>query len=606
MPQMRLRGGSHTLVQTKSHTIGEDILGDGGIIKRKIRNSTSDASPKTDDFVYIHYRCYNASSTVPFDDSRTNDERNNEPFGFLLGRGDVMKAWEIAVSTMKAGEVSLFFIRNEYTFAADGSRLKGLFSLASPNHAKAVPHDADILCEIELVEFGRGRSCTKDRKVRLFELADRAPLPTFDRPKFQYIDEVELKLSVSVAGEKLIEHEEVPARYPFGRGVLPPGLELVINEYLFPNVTTRLHLVDEWGLNCSLFRNMSSTRRDLMPTADMSDTSSAVVMDVNVTLVDWNTRYPVDDLPSGWIKCVGLQARMWSAASLEEAQWRWDSHWTGQLYDEIIDDGTETILSFRMRAIKNSSHVILYQRKFVECEIGDGRLPAAVEMSLPRLKVGQRGTISFSKASGLYRCRDAEEELESLLETASDMAMIEFDVIVHAAVKSMAASNLTKKLLMANERKLIGNRFFKLGLTFAAENKYNAAMLHLNFEELENSDEILDATTYEVSAIEDAEKKELMEAQGNVYLNLAACQRRLGNPNLAVKFCDLTLDISPRLSQQLRCKANRWKALALLEDDKYELAKKAAEKAAEIDPDNEEVLSMQRRVVAHHNELMKR
>ena len=171
-------------------------------------------------------------------------------------------------------------------------------------------------------------------------------------------------------------------------------------------------------------------------------------------------------------------------------------------------------------------------------------------------------------------------------------------------------------------------------------------MLHLDFEELENSDEILDATTYEVSAIEEGEKKELMEAQGNVYLNLAgfhyppspphscllqfftcslslplrlprplslanfvlpsACQRRLGHPNLAVKYCDLTLDISPRLSQQLRCKANRWKALALLEDDKYELAKQAAEKAAEIDPNNEEVLSMQRRIAAHHYELMKR
>ncbi|KAH0512450.1 Peptidyl-prolyl cis-trans isomerase FKBP5 [Microtus ochrogaster] len=81
---------------------GEDITTkkDRGVLKIVKRVGCSDEAPMIGDRVYVHYKGQ-LSNGKKFDSSHDR----NEPFVFSLGKGQVIKAWDIGVSTMQKGEV---------------------------------------------------------------------------------------------------------------------------------------------------------------------------------------------------------------------------------------------------------------------------------------------------------------------------------------------------------------------------------------------------------------------------------------------------------------------------------------------------------------------
>lgn len=70
-------------------------------------------------------------------DSNQNKE---DPFSFVLGGGKVIKGWEVGVSTMKKGEKSLFILKPDYAYGANGSPPR-------------IPANATLHFEIELLEI---------------------------------------------------------------------------------------------------------------------------------------------------------------------------------------------------------------------------------------------------------------------------------------------------------------------------------------------------------------------------------------------------------------------------------------------------------------------
>ncbi|MGH0189322.1 UNVERIFIED_CONTAM: hypothetical protein FKN15_034756 [Acipenser sinensis] len=70
----------------------------------------------TGDRVSVHYtgKLLNGKK---FDSSRDR----NEPFTFNLGRGQVIKAWDIGVASMKKGEVCQLMCHSEYAYGVSGS-----------------------------------------------------------------------------------------------------------------------------------------------------------------------------------------------------------------------------------------------------------------------------------------------------------------------------------------------------------------------------------------------------------------------------------------------------------------------------------------------------
>ncbi|XP_024137239.1 peptidyl-prolyl cis-trans isomerase FKBP4 [Oryzias melastigma] len=130
------------------HTIpleGEDITPkkDGGVLKVIKREGTGTELPMTGDKVFVHYVGTLLDGTH-FDSSRDRGEK----FSFELGKGQVIKAWDIGVATMKVGELCQLICKPEYAYGSAGSPPK-------------IPPNSTLVFEVELFEF-RGEDITDD------------------------------------------------------------------------------------------------------------------------------------------------------------------------------------------------------------------------------------------------------------------------------------------------------------------------------------------------------------------------------------------------------------------------------------------------------------
>ncbi|KAI3371366.1 hypothetical protein L3Q82_023968 [Scortum barcoo] len=124
---------------------GEDITPkkDGGVLKLVKREGTGTELPMTGDKVFVHYVGTLLDGTH-FDSSRDRGEM----FSFELGKGQVIKAWDIGVATMKVGELCQLICMPEYAYGCAGSPPK-------------IPPNATLVFEVELFEF-RGEDITED------------------------------------------------------------------------------------------------------------------------------------------------------------------------------------------------------------------------------------------------------------------------------------------------------------------------------------------------------------------------------------------------------------------------------------------------------------
>lgn len=124
--------------------------GDGGIFKEILKKGDNpDDKPWRGDRVSVHYVGTLEENGEKFDSSRDRGER----FGFNLGRGEVIKGWDVGVASMAKGEVALFTIRSDYGYGSMGSPPK-------------IPGGANLIFEIELFDFvGDDISRAKDKGI---------------------------------------------------------------------------------------------------------------------------------------------------------------------------------------------------------------------------------------------------------------------------------------------------------------------------------------------------------------------------------------------------------------------------------------------------------
>lgn len=99
-------------------------------------------NPATGDKVFVHYVGSLEDGTI-FDSSR---ERGST-FSFMLGQRQVIKGWDLAVATMKAGELAKVTIKSDYGYGDAGSPPK-------------IPPKATLIFEIELFDW-KMMDCTK-------------------------------------------------------------------------------------------------------------------------------------------------------------------------------------------------------------------------------------------------------------------------------------------------------------------------------------------------------------------------------------------------------------------------------------------------------------
>ncbi|KAF3788157.1 Peptidyl-prolyl cis-trans isomerase [Nymphaea thermarum] len=136
-----------------------DLTGDGGVTKMVLRSAKPGALAPSEDLplVDVHYEGVLAETGEVFDTTR----EDNTIFSFELGRGAVIKAWDIALKTMKVGELAKITCQPEYAYGIAGS---------PPD----IPSNATLIFEVELVACrphkGLTPSTVSEQKAKLEEL----------------------------------------------------------------------------------------------------------------------------------------------------------------------------------------------------------------------------------------------------------------------------------------------------------------------------------------------------------------------------------------------------------------------------------------------------
>ncbi|XP_060775575.1 peptidyl-prolyl cis-trans isomerase FKBP5-like isoform X2 [Neoarius graeffei] len=116
---------------------------DRGVCKIVKRHGTESEKPMIGDKVCVRY-------TGKFLNGKTFDSSldQKEPFVFNVGKGHVIKAWDIGVHSMQKGEVCILMCKPEYAYGSVGIPPK-------------IPPNSTLLFEVELLSF-RGEELTED------------------------------------------------------------------------------------------------------------------------------------------------------------------------------------------------------------------------------------------------------------------------------------------------------------------------------------------------------------------------------------------------------------------------------------------------------------
>eukprot|EP00128_Syssomonas_multiformis_P011652 Colp12_sorted_trinity150504_noHs@33557 len=122
----------------------DELTDDGGV--QKITKKAGDgAKPKQNDIVIVHYVGKLADGTV-FDSSRERKKRAE----FRLGGGNMIKGWELALPTMRVGDLAELTIKPEYAYGEAG---------LLPN----IPPNSTLTFDIELLDIEQPRITTRDK-----------------------------------------------------------------------------------------------------------------------------------------------------------------------------------------------------------------------------------------------------------------------------------------------------------------------------------------------------------------------------------------------------------------------------------------------------------
>eukprot|EP00466_Bigelowiella_natans_P005507 jgi/Bigna1/142955/aug1.74_g17663 len=120
---------------------------DGSLKKEIFKVGEGESTPKRGDTVFAHYVGKLDDGTI-FDSSR----ERNEAFRFPVGRGRVIKGWDVGIMTMRKGEIVKLTCPPLYAYGARGSPPK-------------IPPEATLHFEIELLKWVQGDDLTGDTGV---------------------------------------------------------------------------------------------------------------------------------------------------------------------------------------------------------------------------------------------------------------------------------------------------------------------------------------------------------------------------------------------------------------------------------------------------------
>ncbi|XP_076056067.1 FK506-binding protein 59kD isoform X2 [Oratosquilla oratoria] len=181
----------------------------GGVLKEILKVGGEDG-PLQGDIVTVHYVGVLADDGSKFDSSRDRQEK----FEFSLGKGEVIKAWDLGVASMKRNEICRLTCKSEFAYGSAGSPPK-------------IPPNSTLIFEIELFGWrGEDLSSKKDGGIIRRNIVKGDGYQT---PNDGAI--VDVHLIGRVNGE-VVDNREVS--FPLGEGMeygIPEGLERALEKF---------------------------------------------------------------------------------------------------------------------------------------------------------------------------------------------------------------------------------------------------------------------------------------------------------------------------------------------------------------------------------------
>ncbi|XP_052851779.1 FK506-binding protein 59 [Drosophila gunungcola] len=185
-----------------------DLSGDGGVLKEILQEGKGTETPHSGCTVSLHYTGRLVDGTE-FDSS----VGRNEPFEFPLGKGNVIKAFDMGVATMKLGERCFLTCAPNYAYGAAGS-------------PPAIPPDATLIFELEMLGWkGEDLSPNQDGSIdrTILEASDKKRTPS---------DGAFVKAHISGSfGGHVFEDRDVEFDYGEGKAIgIAEGLEIALEK----------------------------------------------------------------------------------------------------------------------------------------------------------------------------------------------------------------------------------------------------------------------------------------------------------------------------------------------------------------------------------------
>ena len=112
-----------------------NVTNDGGVTKQILDEGNGDLP--------IQGKKVTVSYIGKFTDGKIFDQSDaKDPFVFTLGKGEVIKGWDVGVATMKLNERAVFTIKSDYAYGDKG-------------YPGAIPGKATLIFEVKLLKFSK-------------------------------------------------------------------------------------------------------------------------------------------------------------------------------------------------------------------------------------------------------------------------------------------------------------------------------------------------------------------------------------------------------------------------------------------------------------------
>jgi nucleosome assembly protein 1-like 1 len=130
----------------------QDLTPDGGVKKLITKQGEGEECPPAGSVVEMHYVGKLKSNNKQFDSSI----ERGKTFEFVLGEGEVIKGWDVAVATMKKGEKATLTLKPEYGYGKRGA-------------GDDIPPNATLVFDVELIGWKKAMTLAEMAEKELIE-----------------------------------------------------------------------------------------------------------------------------------------------------------------------------------------------------------------------------------------------------------------------------------------------------------------------------------------------------------------------------------------------------------------------------------------------------